>query len=572
MADLTNGSTNPTPPQEPSMEKRLLLAFLLMGAVLLLTPYFYKKFIPQPAATARPPVAQTQRAAASAPETPAVANAAAPAGPLAAQKPEEFVVDTNLYRVVLSNQGGVVKSWLLKKYRDNAGKELNLVNAAGSAKAGFPFSLTFKSKKPAYDANNVLYAVKASADGMGVDYEYSDGDTTIRKSFRFEKNRYLSTFASEATQNGAGIPHLVQWRGGFGDAAVQNASGAQRSVHFDISSGKLVVNSAKDAKDGPVTSYGSYSFAGMEDTFFAAVFLPRDDAQTEFTTYSDTVPGAADAKEVPHAGAAVGGRTANTFQVFVGPKDLDVLKAIDPRLEQMVDFGRWFGFIAKPLFLVVNWISEHITHNYGWAIVLVTILINTALLPMKLSSMKSMKKMQSLKPQIDAINAKYKNVGMRDPRAAEKNAEIMDLYKKNGVNPLGAGCLPLLIQLPFFYAFYTVLTVAIEMRGANWLWVSDLSQPEHLPIHILPVLMTIAQFVMQKMTPNPSADPNQQRMMMLMPLFFAFLFYNMSSGLVLYWLTSNLVGIVQQYFINRSMPLPPAPAPAAVVSKPRRSR
>jgi len=181
-----------------------------------------------------------------------------------------------------------------------------------------------------------------------------------------------------------------------------------------------------------------------------------------------------------------------------------------------------------------------------------------------------MKKMQALQPQVAAINAKYKNVGLRDPRKAEQNAELMALYKKHGINPMG-GCLPMLLQIPFFIAFYSVLQVAIEMRGASWLWVKDLSRPEDLPIHILPVLMVIAQFVMQKMTPAPGQDPAQQRMMLMMPLVFGFMFYNMSSGLVLYWLTSNIVGIGQQWFINRIMPTP-APQPAEAASGPKRGK
>ena len=148
---------------------------------------------------------------------------------------------------------------------------------------------------------------------------------------------------------------------------------------------------------------------------------------------------------------------------------------------------------------------------------------------------------------------------MRDPRKAEQNQEVMDLYKKHGVNPLGAGCMPLVLQIPFFFAFYKVLSVSIEMRGANWLWVSDLSQPETLAIRILPLMMIGTQFFLQKMTPHPGADPAQQKMMMFMPLVLGFMFYGVSSGLVLYWLTSNLVGIAQQWFINRSMPLPQPP-------------
>jgi YidC/Oxa1 family membrane protein insertase len=165
--------------------------------------------------------------------------------------------------------------------------------------------------------------------------------------------------------------------------------------------------------------------------------------------------------------------------------------------------------------------------------------------------MKSMRKMQALKPQIDAINARFKNVGMRDPKKAEQNQEVMDLYKKHGVNPMG-GCVPMLIQVPFFIAFYKVFTVSVEMRGANWLWVTDLSQAEHLPIKLLPIIMIVTQFLMQKMTPQANVDPNQQKMMYMMPLVFGFMFYQLPSGLVLYYLTSNLVNIGQQWFFNHT--------------------
>jgi YidC/Oxa1 family membrane protein insertase len=217
----------------------------------------------------------------------------------------------------------------------------------------------------------------------------------------------------------------------------------------------------------------------------------------------------------------------------------------------VVDFGKYLGFIAKPLFLALNWFNNAFVHNFGWAIVLVTIIINFMLFPLRLSNMKSMRKMQALKPQIDAINAKYKNVGLRDARKAEQNQEVMDLYKRHGVNPMG-GCFPLLLQMPFFFAFWKVLTVSVEMRGASWLWVSDLSQPETLAIKVLPLLMIASQFYMQKMTPQANVDPNQQKMMLFMPIIFGVMFYNLPSGLVLYYLTSNLVGIGQQWFFNRT--------------------
>jgi len=222
------------------------------------------------------------------------------------------------------------------------------------------------------------------------------------------------------------------------------------------------------------------------------------------------------------------------------------------------------------LFLALNWVNDKYVHNYGWSIVVVTIAINLLLLPLKYSSLKSMKKMQSLQPQIAAINDKYKNVGIRDPRKADQNQETMDLYKKNGVNPMG-GCMPLALQIPFFIAYYKVLSVSIEMRGAHWLWITDLSQPETLAIHILPILMIATQFILQKMTPATSADPAQQRVMQFMPLMMGFFFYNAQSGLVLYWLTGNLVGLLQQWVFNRLGSAPvviePPPAPKKKTSR-----
>jgi YidC/Oxa1 family membrane protein insertase len=223
------------------------------------------------------------------------------------------------------------------------------------------------------------------------------------------------------------------------------------------------------------------------------------------------------------------------------------------------------------LFLIVHWTAEHLVRNYGWAIIVVTIGINFLLFPLRAASMKSMKKMQSLQPQIAAINEKYRNIGMRDPKKADQNQEVMDLYKKHGVNPAG-GCVPMLLQIPFFIAFYKVLSVSIELRNANWLWVTDLSQPEHLPIRILPVAMIITQFLMQKMTPSTVGDPNQQRIMMLMPLMLGFMFYGVSSGLVLYWLTGNLVSIAQQLFFNRTVTVKDIaqPVPAKKIKSSRR--
>lgn len=567
---MANSPTIPNPPgqqgkKELSTEKRLLLAFLLMGLVLFLTPYIYKPSpgpkpnapSVNPAETAKvtqPPVAS----AAVQPSTPPEP------GRIAADKETQFVIDTDLFHITFSNRGAVVTSWILKKFTteargNNKTQPLELVNQASLGKVPAPFSVVLKDEKTASKLNYAYFVPKPAPGGLGIDFEFSDGSTFCHKSFSFSQNSYLSQFTSEVTQNGVGVPHQIQWRGGFGDSTVLNRLQAQHSVYFNVSDSKLVSKDAKAAKDGPVTATGDFSFAGLDDTFFAFVVLPRDNTSTTVTTVKDDLLSKVSNKEEPHVGTAIGGDAVNRFSVFVGPKDVDILKKVDPKLEQAIDWG-WFWFIAKPLFQALHFLNDHLVHNYGWSIVLITIVINLLLLPLRLSSMKSARKMQALQPQIAAINAKYKGLKLNDPRKAQQNQEVMDLYKKHGANPLG-GCLPMLIQLPILYAFYRVLAVTIEMRGAHWLWVTDLSQPETLAIHLLPIIMIVTQFVMQKMTPNPTMDPAQARMMQFMPLMFGFFFYNISSGLVLYWLTGNLVGIVQQYFINKYTPAPVVDVP-----------
>jgi YidC/Oxa1 family membrane protein insertase len=551
------------------MESRLLLAFILMGAVLFLTQYFFSPTPPQKSA-----VKQTQPASpkqAVKPSEPAAPPQAEPAQQLAASRDETHTIETEVYRVVFANRGAVVRHWILKKYKDSGGKPLDLVNSNASSKIGFPFSTIFTDQKPPRDLNQSLYVATPSGDGLGIDFAFSNGNVTSRKSFRFQKNSYLVDFSSQVQQDNRNIPHFLAWRGGFGDPQVLNAPAAQHSLYYDTNARKLVIKDMKAAKDGVLTDQGNFAFAGLQDAFFAAVFLPKQRESVQIQTWSDETPLASDKeKQERHVGAAVGGSGYNQFALFVGPKDLDLLRRVNPALEQLVDFG-FFGFIARPLFLSLNWFNDKYVHNYGWSIIIVTIIINLALLPLKLSSMKSMKKMQALAPQVNAINDKYKHLSIRDPKKAEANQEIMELYKKNNVNPMG-GCVPLLLQIPFFIAFYTVLTVAIEMRGANWLWVTDLSQPETLPIHILPLLMVATQFWLQKMTPATSMDPAQQRVMLFMPLMFAFFFYNASAGLVLYWLTGNVVGILQQWFINKTGDTPAVEViPPASKKKPSRN-
>ncbi|MBA3973924.1 MAG: hypothetical protein C0504_06860 [Candidatus Solibacter sp.] len=580
MADQDKGKSATQNPkggkQELSMEKRLLLAFGLMGLVLLGSQYLMPTApqAPAPKGAEQPPTPETAKAAEAAPNPgapaakPAARTApAVPAVPAAALADTEersaITVETGVYKVVFSNRGATIRSWTLKNYKDSNGKPVELVNLAGEARTGRPFSYQFRNRKPSADLNNALFQARQSPGR--IEFNWSDGTTSARKVFEFDPARYRTRLVSEVNEKGQILPHMLAWRGGFGDLTAHNAVALMHSVYYDNPSAKYFVEEASIAKEGPVLVTGSFGFAGIEDAYFAAVILPEAGLTTDFQTWMDSFQSVGSEEELPHVGVAFGTQGPLDTTLFVGPKDLDLLRQTHPRLEQLVDWG-WFSFIARPLFLFLNWFNNSYTHNWGWAIVIVTVIINTALLPLRFSSMRSAQKMMKLQPKVQAINEKYKGVSMKDPRKQKQNEEMMALYQSEGINPLG-GCIPMLLQMPFFFAFFKVLSVAIELRGAPWLWVSDLSQPEAGMIRFLPILMLITQVLMQKMTPTAGGDMAQQRMMMtMMPILLAVMFYSASSGLVLYWLTGNVVGIVQQYFFNKLAPMS-GPVQAATSKK-----
>jgi YidC/Oxa1 family membrane protein insertase len=538
---------DPNPKKELSMEQRLLLAFVLMGVVIFASQYLLPKPpAPPPAAKKEAPAAAKPEAKQAAPAAPAAAPAAeAPATPVettTAAKEEFPFLDTDLYRIQFANRGGVVLSWVLKNFKDNTGKPLDLVSPENTTMIGVrPFAYDFKEQATPVDLNKALFTVEKGEDGKSITFVYADGKVTARKQFRFKDKSYLGEIKSEVTANGAPVSHLLVWRGGFGDQSVDKAYAVQFSLRQEQNENYPTTLESAAGESGPVTNSGNFTFVGLQDAYFGALFLPKSPQTLEIKTFTDKLPYPAGSKDfLPFVGAGIGAAGKNDFSMFVGPKDLELLKATD--------------WIARPLFAMLRWVQTYTGGNWGWAIVAVTVLINVALVPLKLSSMKSMKKMALLQPQIQAINDKYKGVGLKDPRANDKNNEIMELYKKNGVNPAG-GCVPLLLQFPFFIGFYKVLSVATELRGADWLWVTDLSRPETIPLRMLPLLMLGSQIYLQKMTPSTGGDPAQQRMMMfMMPVMMAFLFWNASSGLVLYWLTGNVVGIVQQLFFNQLTP------------------
>ena len=552
-----------SPKKKLTSELRMVLAFALMGIILFGTQWLYKKL---GYATATTPETKAQTTTSPAVGTtkpqaskPAMDASLAAGGPDAASQPvvasneTEFALDTSVYHIVFTNRGAAVKSWTLRQFSDSHGNALELVNTKAASKTGLPFTVRFRQNGPTSDLNAALWVAHPQADGLGVTYAFSDGQTTASKTFSFTKDGYLVQFADEVKMGGQSLPHLVQWRGGFGDMAVEAPEAHQAMIHYDLISNKLVSEPAKTAKNGPLPTDGSFSFAGIEDQYFTAVFLAPLTNQLQTTMFSDSVGTYVKNEEVPFPGIAVGGEGRNQLGLFVGPKKLSELQNVNPKLANVIDWG-WFGLIAKPLFLVLQWMNAGYVHNYGWAIMLLTLAINVAMFPLKLANLKSMRKMQALQPELNRINEKYKGLSMTDPKAQKKQEETMALYKVHGVNPMG-GCLPMLIQLPFLYAFYKVLSVTVELRHAEWLWIHDLSQPEQLAIRVLPIIMVASSFLMQKMTPMAGGDPSQQKVMQFMPLMWGYFFWSASSGLVLYWLTSNLVGIAQQWFFNKTAPL-----------------
>ena len=520
MADSNQSSDNKSifgATKELSMEMRLLLAFGLMGLVLLTTQYFMPATKP-PQAKKAPLQEQVQTSPAQ-PVPPAAAPAAPRAGqttgapaPVMAQQRETKIIETDVYRVELSNEGATVRSWKLKKYKDSDGKPVELTSVPGNTKAGWPFSYIFPRARPSVDLDKALFSVK-QPDPLTVEFEYSNGSVLARKTYHFDPKKYDLTIGSDVAEGNQGIPHLLSWRGGFGDRTTHNEAGQQHAVFFDAANNKLSTEDSKTAKNGPITHSGPYLFAGLEDNYFAAVVLPDPGASFDFQVWQDIFKPKPEVEDTPHVGTAVGGQPSLKLRIFIGPKDLSILRATDQKLDQIIDYG-WFWFIAKPLFLGLHWVNDNLTNkskdSWGWAIILVTIIINFIMLPLRFTSMRSMNKMSAIKPQIDALNAKYKDVPMRDPRKQKQNEELMALYSKHGINPMG-GCIPIALQMPFFFAFYKVLYTAIELRGASWLWVSDLSQPETLFIRVLPIGMLVTQVLMQKMTPSPARILRRRR-------------------------------------------------------------
>jgi len=567
------------PQQEPGTERRLLLVFALTFLVIMLFQPLLKKYGPQPPAP-KPEASQSQNLqtaqnqsappaavtlAPSSTPSPKTKGATAALAAKHASDESETVIENDLYRIVFTNRGGQVKSWILKKYKDRPdGNPLDMVNKVAAEKYGYPFSLWLYDEGLRNKVNSALYVASSTSSQAPAEitFEYSDSDVSVHKTYKFD-HTYVVEVQTSVDQKGAPITAFPMWPAGFGDQTKgSDYAASQMAYQYDSKVERLAIK--KISSGG--TLQGPFHWVGIEDQWFAAVFIPQDPPSAAMVTLRNTI-------EIPHdpadlnnkqvdkvevLGAGIGslkGPTAD--RLYVGPKALEELEKIpvpgitgaEPDLRAVVDFG-WLGIIARPLFLWLKWTHDHVIHNWGWAIVIQTLIINLALLPLRLSQMKSMLKMQRVAPQIKAIQEKYKKYSLRDPRKAEMNQEVSALYKKEGVNPAG-GCLPLLIQMPFLFAYYRMLGVAIDLRQADWGWIHDLSAPD--PWHILPIAIVVTMFFMQRLTPQAGMDPAQQKMMNLfMPVMLGYISYTLPAGLCLYWSMGNLIGLVQQAVMNRT--------------------
>jgi YidC/Oxa1 family membrane protein insertase len=564
--------------KEISQEARTVVAIVLSMLVIVVWGYFFRPKpqehppeAPSAQKSATPGIATSQggtpsTGAASNPlpgatAAPAASAAASAPPPRAASGPESLVVESKLYRVELSNQGASARSWRLAQYKDDRGKALDLVHAAVSEQSGrWPLMLALGDSQQQARVNGALYEMTPASGILHapaeVEFAWSDGHLAVRKRLKFAED-YIVSIETNVTLDGNPVAHSVAWQGGFGDITAFNAAGQVRVVYSrggsltDIATKKT---GESEDPSKPATVSGVSDFAGIMDQYFAAAFLPEGTSGVSLEDWrydrEITTEGKKETEEVPELAVGVPGVNPLKLRVFVGPKAIAVLEHIHPPLTDLVTFGT-FGIIARPLFDFLLWIHRYVA-NYGWAIVLMTIVLNTVLFPLRYRSFHQQLKMQKVMPEIKQIQDRYKKYSMRDPRKQEMNKEVMAVYSREGVNPVG-GCLPMLIQMPIWFALYRMLDVAIELRQAPWIWwVHDLSARD--PYYLLPILMTVTMYYQQKLTPMTTADPAQQRMMNFMPLFMGLLFFKLASGLVLYILTSNIIGTTQQWFLYRLAP------------------
>lgn len=565
--------------QEPGgegMERRAILATVLALIVLIVYQTFFAPTPQQPAEAPPQPAVEAPKREAS-PETarPPAPTATVPeklpvtrpqsTGPLRRAKREEMItLETDLLKVILTNRGGAVRSWQLKKYQETNGS-VDLVGVPSQGGAPLPFASSVDGGEGATG----LYRIVERPSGdpgtpQRVVMEFQEqGGILLEKTVVLHPGRYLADVELRV-KNLAGVPTQgsvrLQWGPGFRvGASNQNTRFGGVSAVAWIDGARVTPNMKKVTEE--VLQTGNVSWTALEDMYFAAALVPAEQGPAGLV--------AKDAEDRPIVGLIypaqeipAGGEATHSLQIYAGPKEITRLRDAGHNLRELVNLG-WFDFLARPVLYFIRFLNGFVG-NYGVAIILITILQKVAFYPLTQKSNKSMQAMQTLQPRILAIKEKHKN----NPQKA--NQETMELYKRHGVNPLG-GCLPMVVQLPIFLALYNALLGSVEMwRAPFTLWITDLSAPDTLftlpfalpylgasfPVRGLPLIMGVSMFIQQKMSPT-GGDPRQAKMMLfMMPIIFTVMFWGFPSGLVLYWLINNVLQIGQQYQMNKGLGLP----------------
>jgi len=546
--------------------KRIILAIVLCVAVLILYQFLFFKKTPVSQPTGSEAIGQAEKARPQAPlqkEASQSAKQAPESKPeQAAQKVEQvaalneelLTVSTSLYKAAWSNKGGVLRSFKLSQHRTDKDEELEIVPAFAKDTSIYPFALLDETETTgkidmagigSNIYNSSLYKPSAASlilkDGEKgeIRFAFSDGkDVAVEKIFTFYGGKYNIDIAINVKRAGKIIEPRLLWGPGIG-----NPTPEEQKRSFGGGGGISVLASnnlfrIEERKYKPEQSaFNFVNWASYDDNYFAALFVSGAENGTAVFLKFDT-------DKASYFYLSVG----NPRSAFIGPKEYDTLVAFGHNAKKIVRFG-FLGFIAEILLYALKFIYKYVP-NWGIAIIILTFVIKILFFPLTYSSTKSMAKMAELQPKVKALRAKYKKAKQDIAQRRQMNEEMMSLYKEHGVNPAG-GCLPMLIQFPVLIGFFNLLRIAIELRRSPFmLWIKDLSVKD--PYYVTPVLMGITQYISQKMTPT-SADPQQARMMLIMPVLMTFLFMNFQSGLVLYWLTSNVLQIGQQYIMNRMM-------------------
>ena len=556
------------------MEKRLLLFFAVTFLLVSLWPrLFPPPAPPRPSSSplAEEPAVPEERAVAEVDET---SPASTPVGAegsepdrveghprKAATAEERVVVETDVYRLEFSNRGGHLVSARLKAFEDEQGEPYELVSAEASEHTGaYPLDLRLASVTQTEELRKALFEVHPSGalsisggETADVEFVWADGrGLEVTKQLRFEGATYGIDVEVAVRERGQEVAKEILYGPGIGREV---ASGQYVGVEKGVlaSRGEVELFAASDLEEEGTAV--SVEAACVASHYFAAIMLPEPGGLYGSRLSRTTIPEVAasgDTKARKEHDAITAALEAPgspaAFHLYLGPKQLELLEQLRPGLSRIIELGDWMWYPA--ILLRTGLIRLHeLVGNWGWAIVLLTVVINLFLVPLKHYSFVSMRKMQKLAPQIQRIRDRYKKVKPTDPRYQQMNQEIMTLYKEHKVSPV-SGCLPMLLMIPFFFAFYRLLMSSIELRHAPFLlWIHDLSQFD--PYFVLPILMGGTQVAIQKMTPQTTVDPVQAKIMQFMPIMFTFILAWAPAGLVLYWFSNNVVSMVQQVVTNR---------------------